>query len=315
MRGKGRAIQIGPEVRSALAAGQAVVALETSVFVQGLPSPLHREAAHEVLALIRALGAVPALTAVLNGTAWVGLDEHQLEQLQTQAGVRKAGWRDLAGAMALGHHAATTVSAALALAHAAGIQVLATGGIGGVHRVPLHQLAALDVSADLIALTRFPLLVVCSGAKNLLDLPRTYELLETLSIPVVGWHTDRFPAFYVPDSGLPLSWRVDTLTDLIELWACHHTLRGSAVLVVQPCPAEVALSTDLCEQWLAQAETEAQAAGCGSAERTPFILRRLAELSGGRTLLANRALLVANARLAAQIAIHLQSFTSNPTTD
>lgn len=295
-------VQIGPSVRAALAAWQPVVALESSVFVQGLPSPHREEAGREVLAAIRAAGATPAITAVLAGVPWVGLEEDQLQQLQSASGVGKAAWRDLAALMAVGQTAATTVSAALALASAVGLNVLATGGIGGVHRRIESPSPPLDISADLFALTRFPMIVVCSGAKNLLDLPNTWELLESLSIPVVGWQTDHFPAFYVQDSGLPVSCRLNTLAEVAALWTAHRRFTGGGLLLVQPCPEEAAIPVQECEYWLEQAEREAHQSGQKRAARTPFVLRRLAELSGGRTLLANRALLQANARLAAQLA-------------
>jgi pseudouridine-5'-phosphate glycosidase len=258
--------------------------------------------AQEVLALVREMGATPAITAVLEGVPWVGLERDQLQQLQNASGVRKAAWRDLAAVIALGQTAATTVSAALALAHAAGLNVLATGGIGGVHRPRGPTAHAVDISADLFALTRFPLVVVCSGAKNLLDLPNTWELLESLSIPVVGWQTDRFPAFYVRDSGLPVSCRADTFSEVSALWTAHRRFAGGALLLVQPCPEEVALSAQECERWLEQAEAEAQQSGQHGGAWTPFVLRRLAELSGGRTLQANQELLLANVRLAVQLA-------------
>ncbi|MBA2227476.1 MAG: pseudouridine-5'-phosphate glycosidase [Gemmataceae bacterium] len=300
-------VQIGANVRAALAARQPVVALESSVFVQGLPSPQREEAAREVLTAIRAAGATPAITAVLGGIPWVGLEDDQLQQLQSAVGVRKAAWRDLAASIAVGQTAATTVSAALALASAVGLNVLATGGIGGVHRRIDTASPSLDVSADLFALTRFPMIVVCSGAKNLLDLPSTWELLESLSIPVVGWQTDRFPAFYVSDAGLPVSCRVDTLAEVSALWTAHRRFAGSGLLLVQPCPEEAAIPAPECERWLEQAEREAHQSGQQGAARTPFVLRRLAELSGGRTLLANRVLLQANARLAAQLAAEIMA--------
>lgn len=305
MRLLGKRVQIGAEVRAALAANRPVVALETSVFVQGLPPPHHREAAQEVLEAVRAAGAIPALTAIFEGDAWVGLDELQLRKLQDAPDVRKAGWRDLAMAISSGCHAATTVSATITLAYAAGLQVLATGGIGGVHRIFNHQDDPWDISADLLALARFPLIVVCSGAKNLVDLQRTWELLESLSVPVVGWQTDRFPAFYARDSELKLNWRAESLSQVVACWSIHHSLGGGGLLLVQPCPATESIPTADCERWLAQAEAEAEQSGCRGPERTPFLLHRLADLSGGRTLQANRALLRANAVLAARLAAEL----------
>ena len=203
--------------------------------------------------------------------------------------------------MGLKQLAATTVSATMALAHAAGIKVFATGGIGGAHR----DEEPFDISADLTELARTPVLVVCAGAKSILHLPRTLEILETLGVPVMGYQTDKFPAFYVSKSQLPVSCRIDSPAEAAAVFAAHVQVGGNGAVLAQPCPAEVAVPADEFERWLAVAEAEARAAGVTGAKLTPFLLARLAELSGGRTLAANRALVIANARLAAEVATEL----------
>ncbi len=212
--------------------------------------------------------------------------------------MRKASRRDLGAAVALKQHAATTVSATMALAHAAGVRVFATGGLGGAHRAA----EAFDISADLAELARTPVLVVCAGAKSILHLPRTLEILETLGVPVVGYRTDAFPAFYVRESALPLSARVDSPADAAALFAAHVRMGGRGAVLAQPCSADVAIPASEFDAWLAEAEREATSANVTGAKVTPFLLARLAELSDGRTLAANRALIVANARLAAEVA-------------
>jgi pseudouridine-5'-phosphate glycosidase len=249
---------------------------------------------------IRAAGAVPATIAVLSGILTVGLSDSQLESLARAPDVRKASRRDLSAVVALKQHAATTVSATMVLAHAAGIRVFATGGIGGAHR----GADLFDISADLTELARTPVLVVCAGAKSILHLPRTLEILETLGVPVVGYRTDTFPAFYVRDHAppLPVSARVDSPQDAAALFAAHVQMGGGGAVLAQPCPADVAVSAADFDRLLAEAEREALAAGVTGARLTPFLLAQLAELSGGRTLAANRALIVANARFAAEVA-------------
>jgi pseudouridine-5'-phosphate glycosidase len=185
----------------------------------------------------------------------------------------------------------------MALAYAAGIRLLATGGIGGVHRG-----VAFDISADLAELARTPVLVVCAGAKSILDLPRTLEILETLGVPVMGYRTDDFPGFYVASSGLAVSCRVDSPAEAAEVFAAHARMRGGGAVLAQPCPADVAIPAAEFDFWLASAESDAAAAEVSGAKVTPYLLARLADLSGGRTLAANRALVVANARLAAEVA-------------
>lgn len=296
-------LTVSDEVRAAVAAGRPVVALESTLIAHGLPWPVNLETARASEAAVRAGGAVPATIAVLHGAPTVGLSDAQLEELARAPGVRKASRRDLAAAVALKQHAATTVSATMALAHAAGVRVFATGGIGGAHR----DAEPFDISADLTELARTPVLVVCAGAKSILHLPRTLEILETLGVPVVGYRTDAFPAFYVRDHAppLPVSARVDSARDAAALFAAHVRMGGGGVVLAQPCPAEVAVPAADFDRWLADAERDARAANVTGAKVTPFLLSRLAESSGGRTLTANRVLIVANAGLAAEVAISL----------
>jgi pseudouridine-5'-phosphate glycosidase len=291
-------LTVSDEVRLATGAGQPVVALESTLIAHGLPWPVNLETARASESAIRASGAVPATIAVLHGVPTVGLSDAQLEALARGPGVRKASRRDLGAAVALKQHAATTVSATMALAHAAGIRVFATGGIGGAHR----EAEPFDISADLTELARTPVLVVCAGAKSILHLPRTLEILETCGVPVVGYRTDSFPAFYVGDHApLPVSARVDSPPEAAALFAAHVRMGGGGAVLAQPCPVEVAVSAAEFTHWLTEAEAAARAAGVTGAKVTPFLLARLAELSSGRTLAANRALVVANARLAAEV--------------
>lgn len=289
-------LAVAPEVRGALADGAPVVALESTLIAHGLPFPANLETAREAEQAVRAGGAVPATIAVWQGVPTVGLSAEQIEELARATGVSKASRRDLASAMIRRATAATTVAGTMALAHRAGIRFFATGGIGGVHRDAGHP---FDVSADLGELARTPILVVCAGAKNILDLPRTLELLETLSVPVIGYRTDRFPAFYVRDSGLPVSARVDSPGAAARLFATHVELGGGGAVLCQPVAEDVALSAADMDAALRLAEAEAR--DVRGAALTPFLLGRLAALTGGRSLRANRALIVANARLAAEV--------------
>lgn len=299
-------LTVAAEVRAACAAGRPVVALESTLIAHGLPWPVNVETAREAEAAVRAAGAAPATIAILHGVPTVGLSDAQLEELARAPDVRKASRRDLGAAVALKQHAATTVSATMALAHAAGVRVFATGGIGGAHRSE----EAFDISADLAELARTPVLVVCAGAKSILHLPRTVEILETLGVPVVGYRTDAFPTFYVRDRTppLPVSARVDTPGEAAALFAAHVRMGGAGAVLAQPCPAAVAIPAPEFNAWLTDAEREATAANATGAKLTPFLLARLAEMSGGRTLAANRALVVANARLAAEVALALVRF-------
>jgi pseudouridine-5'-phosphate glycosidase len=293
-------IQVHPEVEAALAEGRPVVALESTIFSEfGLPPPTNRECLGRCLAAIRAGGAVPALTVVLDGAAHVGIDEQDWGRVLTAD--RKLGSRDVPVAVARRWPSgATTVSGALSLAAAAGIAVFATGGIGGVHR-DVDETG--DVSADLHAIARYPVTTVTAGAKAFLDLARTVEYLETLGVPVLGLGTDDFPAFYVRSSGVPIAHRVETPAEAAAVVRAARDLRydGGVVLAV-PIPEEAALPRDALDAAIEAGLTEATAAGVSGAAVTPFVLGRLVDESGGSTLDANVALAVNNATVAAELA-------------
>lgn len=292
---------ISEEVRTALGEGGAVVALESTIFSNlGLPAPANTEALDRCLAVIRLGGAVPAITAVLDGRARVGIDERDHDRILS--GTRKAAERDVSVAVALGWDSAmTTVSASLALAAAAGVKVFATGGIGGVHR---DDHLTGDVSADLRAIARHPVVTVTAGAKAFLDLPKTLELLDSLSVPVLGFGTDAFPAFYTRDSGAPVQFRVDTGEEVADVfWARQSLGSGGGVLVANPIPPDAALPRDLVDDAIARALEAAGSAGIRGAAVTPFVLARLAEATAGRSIPANLALAESNAGVGAAIAV------------
>lgn len=290
-------IDISSDVADALGAQRPVVALESTLIAHGLPCPLNLETARAAEAAVCAAGAVPATIAVWQGRLTVGLNPRQIEELAQRKDVMKASRRDLAVAVAQGRTAATTVAATMFIAHRAGIEVFATGGIGGVHRGD-----GWDISADLVELARTPVAVVCAGAKSILDLRRTLELLETLGVPVLGYGTDAFPAFYVRDSGEPVSGRVDNPAAAAAVLRAHWAVDGAGVVVAQPVATDLALPAAELEKALCWAETEAAKLNIRGTALTPFLLERLSEATGGRSLKANRSLVVANARLAASIA-------------
>jgi pseudouridine-5'-phosphate glycosidase len=298
-----RRVKVRSDVRRALREGRPVVALESSIISQGLPRPFNLETARLVEAAVREEGAVPATVAVLRGLPHVGLSDHELREMAETDGVLKASSRDLCTAVAQGLTAATTVAATMRLAAGQGIKVFATGGIGGVHRGAAET---WDVSADLAELARTAVAVVCAGAKSILDLRRTLEVLETYSVPVVGYGTDEFPAFYVRSSGLRLTARADTPEEAAAVCREHWRLFGQGLVVAQPIDAAAALEPGEFEAALAEAERRAAALGVRGPELTPFLLAQLAVLTGGRTLRANQALVVANARLAARVAAALR---------
>jgi pseudouridine-5'-phosphate glycosidase len=293
-------------VRQALDAGRPVVLLESSVLAQGLPIPANREAAERMTGAVRAAGAEPAVSAVVRGTPMLGLDGDDLERFLRRDGVRKVSARDLAAAMLDGADGATTVAASLALGALAGVPVFATGGIGGVHRALPGTASPLDESADLMELARTPMVAVCAGAKSILDLPATLERLETLGVPVVGYRTDRLPGFFTVDAGLPVPYQVDSPADIAILFRHHLALgRREAVLVVRPPPAEHALPGDVVDRAVADALAGAAGAGVSGPRVTPYLLAAVERATGGRSLAANLALLEANARLAADVAVAL----------
>lgn len=297
----GPLLHVAPEVAAALGAGQPVVALESTLIAHGLPHPLNLETARAAEAAIRAEGAIPATIAVINGCPKIGLTNVEIDRLAQEKNVVKASRRDLAAAIALGKTAATTVSATMLLAAQAGIRVFATGGFGGAHRGE----QAFDISADLTELARSPVAVVCAGAKGILDLPRTLEILETLGVPVIGFGADEFPAFYVRSSGERVSVRADDAKNVAQILQTHWGLGGAGVVVAQPVDEEYALDRAEFELALLKAEARAASEKIRGPALTPFLLACLAEFTNGRTLTANRELIIANARLAARIAVEL----------
>ena len=292
---------IADEVRDALEAGRAVVALESSLIAQGLPPPHNLATALAAEAAIRESGAVPATTALEAGRLVIGVDQALLERLaDPQQDVVKAGSRDLGPLLASRRLASTTVSATMRAARMAGISVFATGGIGGVHR---GAAGSFDVSSDIDELAATPVAVVCSGAKSILDLPATLEMLETRRVPVVGYGVDEMPGFYSIGTGLPLTHRVDGPRPAADAIRAHLALAGAGgILIVQPPPAELALDAAEVDGWIADGLRDAAATGARGGAVTPHLLRYLAEASGGRTLGVNIGLIVENARIAGAVA-------------
>jgi pseudouridine-5'-phosphate glycosidase len=298
-----RAIQTSDEVSGALAAGRPVVALESTIITHGMPYPANLETARAVEGVVRANGAVPATIALIDGRARVGLDDATLERLASSDTVAKASRRDLPALVAVKASAGTTVAATMYLAHRAGILIFATGGIGGVHRGAERT---FDVSADLDELGSTPVAVVCAGAKSILDLPKTLEVLETRGVPVIGVGADEFRAFFCRRSGLPVDHRVETSEELAAVLAAHRALgmRGG-VLVVNPIPQADALDGSDIDVRIDEAVAEAERAGVSRKEVTPYLLERINELTRGRSLTANIALIRNNAALAARTAVAL----------
>jgi pseudouridylate synthase len=278
-----------------------VVALESSVLAQGLPIPANREAAERMMAAVRSAGATPAITAVVRGRASVSLAGADLERFLARDGVRKVGARDIPVACVQGADGATTVSGTLAIAGRFGLQVFATGGIGGVHRD-----APFDESADLVELARTPMVVVCAGAKSILDLPATLERLETLGVTVIGYRTSELPGFFTRSTGLALSARAESPQEVAAIYRAGRDLgRSQATLVVQPPPDAVALPADLVDSAVLRALADARRLGIRGAATTPFLLGAVLEATGGRSLATNLGLLEANAHLAGEIAAQL----------
>jgi pseudouridine-5'-phosphate glycosidase len=295
------ALRVFPPIADAIAWGRPVVALESSVLAQGLPIPANREAAERMTRAVAEAGAEAAVTAVVRGQCTLGVDEDELERLLRRNDVRKVSARDLPVAVAQEADGATTVAAALLIASAAGAPVFATGGIGGVHRG-----APFDESADLAELARTPMVVVCAGAKSILDLPATLERLETLGVCVVGYRTDELPGFFTRSTGLRLPARAESPREIAAIHRSARTLgRTQATLVVQPPPVDVALERAEVDAAVERALAEARDAGVGGAATTPFLLAAVERATGGRSLRANLGLLEENARLAAQIAVAL----------
>ena len=307
---------LNPEVREALVRQRPVVALESTVIAHGLPWPDNLELARRLEARIRASGAVPAAIAILKGQVKVGLTDSELAYLARSEGVWKVSRRDFPVAVAQQRDGATTVAGTMLAAHWAGIRVMATGGIGGVHRGTSSSGGrgvsarndGLDISADLPELARTPVVVVCAGAKAILDLPATLEWLETHGVPVIGYGTDEFPAFYSRESGLKLDARADAPEEVAaivrEMWQMDF---GCGALVCVPCPAEAAQPAEAMEQAIVAALHEAEARELRGKSVTPFLLQRISQLTGGQSLAANLALLENNGRVAAEIAVALSS--------
>lgn len=292
-----------PDVAAALASGQPVVALESTIITHGMPFPQNLEVARAVEADIRAAGAVPATMAVIDGTLHVGLTDRQLETLARAKGVAKLSRADMAACMASGGTGATTVAATMIAARLAGIAVFATGGIGGVHKGAEES---FDVSADLLELAQTPVTVVAAGAKAILDIPKTLEVLETQGVPVIAFGQDEMPAFWSRSSGLAAPLRMDSAAEI----ARAHKMRGAlglvgGQLVANPIPAEHEIGRDTMMPIIARAQTDAHDHGITGKSVTPYLLQRIFELTEGRSLTANIGLVRNNARLAAEIAAEL----------
>jgi pseudouridylate synthase len=295
------ALRVLPPVADALAWGRPVVALESSVLAQGLPIPANRDAAERMISAAARGGALAAVTAVVHGVCTLGLDQEELERFLQRDGVRKVSARDLPVAVAQRADGATTVAASLSIASAAGASVFATGGIGGIHRD-----APFDESADLDELARTPMIVVCAGAKSILDLAATLERLETLGVTVVGYGTDEMPGFYTRTTGLGLPARADSAREIAEIHRAARVLgRPQATLVVQPPPSDVALDAETVHRAVARALDEARQESIRGAAVTPFLLAAVERATEGRSLAANLGLLEENAFLAGSIAAEL----------
>ena len=291
-------ISYSTETKAGLQTGKPIVALESTVLTHGLPRPQNLKLAHDMEQAVREEGATPATIGFLDGVLHAGLSDTELERLANEVNAYKVGPRDFATVIAKKLCGGTTVAGTMLASQHAKLKVFATGGIGGVHRD-----APFDISADLQALASIPMIVVCAGAKAILDLPATLEYLETMSVPVVGYGTDEFPAFYSRESGLDVSVRLDTPQQIVDFARAHWDagLR-SAVLVTNPVPETAAISKSEMEPYIEQANREAHAQGIHGKALTPFLLPRISELTGGKSMRANLALLLNNAHLAAQIA-------------
>lgn len=299
----GRFLDISPEVKSALEQGGAVVALESTIITHGMPRPQNVRTAREVEAVVRENGAVPATIAVISGRIKIGLTDEELDWLGAAKDVMKLSRADLPYAIAAGRHGATTVAATMICAHLAGLRVFATGGIGGVHQ---GVETTMDISADLDELARTPVAVVCAGAKAILDLPRTLEYLETRGVPVVGYGTDDFPAFWSRTSGLPVPIRLDDPDAVADLIRTKEALGlEGGVLVTNPVPRDNEIPAEEMKTFIGRAVAEASRRGVAGKAVTPFLLSFIFESTGGRSLATNIALVRNNAALAARLAVSL----------
>ena len=303
-------LSISPEVKAALAAGKPVVALESTIITHGMPYPQNLSMAQNVEKVIRDNGAVPATIAIMDGRFAVGLTSEDLERLALEGGkAAKASRRDVAALLVTGGLAGTTVATTMQIAALAGIQVFATGGIGGVHRGAEET---FDISADLEELSRTPVAVVCAGAKSILDIAKTLEVLETNGVPVLGYGTDQFPAFWARESGQKVDHRFDDVKDIAKVVALQTELGMGGVLVANPIPARDALEASAIEARIAEAIKGAEAENVSRKDLTPFLLKRIFELTEGKSLAANIALVENNAAVAAQIAVQLDPPQKTP---
>ena len=302
-------LTLSDEVEAARAAARPIVALETTAIAHGLPWPRNLETADAMEAAVRVAGSVPATIAVLDGRVKVGLAGTELERIATAGRVAKVSRRDFGPVLASGELGATTVAGTLIAAARAGIRVFATGGIGGVH---LGGEDSLDISADLTELGRQPVAVVASGAKSILDLPRTLEVLESQGVPVIGYGTDEFPAFYQRSSGLAVLARADRPDEVARIMRAHWDLGlSSSLLIANPIPELASIADERLDAWTYRALAEAEAKDIVGQDVTPFVLQRLFDLSDGRTLEANIALLIENARLAGEVALAYHRLTES----
>jgi pseudouridylate synthase len=296
-------LDFSPEVAEALSAKKPIVALESTIITHGMAYPRNVETARSVEEAAREMGAVPATIAVIDGRFRVGLDGQEIARLgELTGGVVKASRRDLALVAARKGSAGTTVAATMFIASLAGLQVFATGGIGGVHRGAEET---FDISADLVELARTRVAVVCAGAKSILDIEKTLEYLETQGVAIVGYRCDEFPAFYARSSGFKLEHRCDGLHDLARMIRLQRDIGPGGLLIANPIPEDHALEQAAIEERIAEAVAEAKAQGVGKKEATPFLLERVVELTEGKSLEANIALIRNNAVLAAQAAAEL----------
>jgi pseudouridine-5'-phosphate glycosidase len=298
---------LSPEVAEAQTTGKPIVALESTIITHGMPYPQNIEVAHKVEATVRANGAIPATIAILNGTLHIGLTEAQLNTLAQAKNVMKVSRADMPVCMATGRNGATTVAATMIAAHLADIAVFATGGIGGVHK---GAETSFDISADLLELAATPVTVVAAGAKAILDIPKTLEVLETNGVPVIAFGQDSLPAFWSATSDIIAPLRLDNAADI----AATHMMRArmglpGGQLVANPIPADAEITADVLAPIIAQATAEASEQNISGKSVTPFLLQRIFELTNGQSLTANIALVLNNARLAAQIAVQLAKTT------
>ncbi len=299
-------LDVNPEVAAAIAAGKPVVALESTIISHGMPYPQNVETALNVEKIIRENGAVPATIAIIGGRLKAGLTPEEIEYFGKKGrAIHKASRRDLAVLCARGEDGATTVTTTMIIAHMAGIRFFATGGIGGVHR---GAETTMDISADLEELARTPVMVVCAGAKSILDLGLTLEYLETKGVPVIGYQTEELPAFYTRKSGFGVDYRIDTPAELASAFKAQNDMAlGGGMLVTNPIPEEYSMPKDVIDAAIDKAIAECCAQGIKGKETTPFLLARVAELTGGDSLASNIQLVYNNARLTAKTAVAYSS--------